>query len=1438
MGQKITMDMELRFIDNTSSGAKSASKAIDQIEKEAKEAGQELDNLAKKKAKPSVDSDTSKVDKKLSRIDATLKKLGFRKTKTTIDADDKATSKITNALNKLGRFAGRKFKAFLELKDSDALRSLNKMSDGLRNLTRKAWSIAIKVPSTVFSGLNTLKNSLFNIRNLIAGIASAWAAIKLIKEPIDVADAYSSAKISFSTLLGESQGQQMMDNLDQFAKATPFTTTSVIDNARKMLAMGWDAENIIEDMETIGNAAAATGKRETGLESIVRALSQIKTKGRLSTEELNQLAEAGIAAKAMLAEGLGYGTGDAGIAAMTEDLEEGLIASDVALEALLAGMQKYDGMMDSMANETVDGLISQLGDAFNINVVRRWGQGLQDGARRGLGTVLDLLDDAEGAMEKFGDTVYEAGAELSNWAADKLENAVQRISEITGSFEFQDASLGEKFKMLWKGLITDPLREWWEGGGRDKTVETAGEIGEWMGKTITSGLLAIFGVTDILDESNFPVDEEGNKIGMSVAQSFVDGFKANFDGSAITDAIVDAIGDVWGALPGWAKFLLGAYGVGKAAGGLANFAGGVASFAGGVKSIIGSSGTIGAGNTVVGASGLLGLVGKTGIYGVGGTGILGGLSKLGYGASAKTAALLGSTKGGAALLGVTGGTAALAGAGTLAAGASVIKGGYDLYKGYTTDDEIEAKASKASGWTTLGGVGAGAAIGSMILPGVGTLIGAGIGGIAGWLGGNAWADNIRASDDAINDVSAAVAELENEEEKLAAKNKLVWQNMQDHFGDIKLSMTEIKRLADQIVWGKDLESYEKFVSATKQAEASLQSLNSAGQQTDRWMWKAGLGVTFNDDEIESITASFDEYINSAKAYVENKHYEFSAAVSLLVDVESESGKSIMESGNAFYAKYKEDLDAAGQELGDLLTQSVADGFINAEEQAAITAAQQKMASITQKIADAETSAELQLIDLKFGDGKLDVDSFDNFMAQIQTTLDERMTANDEAFKVAVSALQLQLQEGAIDQTEYDKQLQALVDGYTAKVESVKADILDVELNIIGDAYEKELEKYGGDAATILRQGLEKSLAEGVDPINWTTEQARQFLGIDNLSESSAGAIAQMLGGVADQLQLVEVDGKLLVDMGIETEGVEPETVEEKFESKIPDALDEEITLNLTAFAQYGNNVEVLAEEFGIEDSYAAQILWRLSGAKGIENKLEILCTEFGIDLTRAETVLWTLSGEKQIPKPFSLTALDFGIQNTYRAYPTINVTPQIGTVSPIRLPTSTLYTQEFRGGIVGGSSSLEAFATGGIADGNDGGMVRGGAKLIQVAEEGSPEMIIPLSSQRRRRGLDLWEKAGQLMGVPGFARGGRTDGGADEGIRFLGAGSGSASGGQTVHVEVGGVKVELHVNADGSTNVVEAIKAQLGEITDAVVGAIADELGAMFENTPVRGGVA
>lgn len=716
MANKVTIDVEARFIDNVTDEAKAAAKSFEKIEKAAEEAQKDVKNLGKTK----VDVNTSSATKKLDTMEKKLNKIGKSKTEAKLSVLDKATATIDKVTAKAKAFAGKTFSGIVKVRDSNVLSTLNKVSNGLKGLTGKAWNIAVKIKDTFTAPLRTLKNMLFNVKTLIAGIASAWAAVQFIKNPIDVADAYSSAKISFSTLLGESQGQQMMDELDLFAKRTPFNTTNVIANANKMLAMGWDAENIVRDMEIIGNAAAATGKMDTGLESIVRALSQIKTKGRLSTEELNQLAEAGIAAKAMLAEQLGYGTGDAGIAAMTKDLEDGAIASNVALEALLAGMRKYDGMMDSMANETVEGLISQIGDAFSINIVRKWGQGLQDGARRGLGTVVSLLDEAEAAMANLGDMLYELGKTASNWVADKLEDTIEKITQITGTDEFKNASLGGKVSMLWNGVVVDPLQEWWNNGGEQKTAETAGKIGATMGSMLTKGLLALFGATDVLN------NDIGTEAGGNIAGSFLQGFLDNFDGSAITEAFVDAIGNVWGALPAWAKALIGVYGAGKVAGGIAQAAGGITKAIGG--NVMNEAGDI------IGATGIRGLIGSTGNAMFSGTGLLGGLAKAGYaltGGPASAGAYFGAGMGGTAAAGL--GAAGIAGG--VAGGVGILSGLWDIVKGFTSSGK-KSKDSFFQGGTKLGLVGAGAGIGSIFGP-AGTLIGAGIGGLASMIGGDA-----------------------------------------------------------------------------------------------------------------------------------------------------------------------------------------------------------------------------------------------------------------------------------------------------------------------------------------------------------------------------------------------------------------------------------------------------------------------------------------------------------------------------------------------------------------------------------------------------------------------------------------------------------------------------------------------------------------------------
>lgn len=1276
MAERVTIEVEARFVDNLSGVAKQASTEVKDLGDSAEKAEKQVDDLGKKKAKPTVDADDS----------------GFVK-------------KLLNAERKIKMLVGKPVIATLKVMDK-GVDVINKVENGLKKVAGKTWSAAVRIKDYATAPLRKVKDMLFSIKSLVLAITAGLAAKKLVMDPVSLADSYSSAKIGFSTLLGDSQGQAMMDDLDAFAKATPFKTSEVIANTQNMIAMGWEAKDIIKDMETIGDAAAATGKGDEGLNRIILALSQIKSKGKLSTEELNQLAEAGISAKRYLAEGLGYGSGDSGIAALSKDLEQGKIGSERAIQAIMAGMKEYKGMMDKTANETAKGLWGQIEDTFEINIFRRWGQGLQDGAKRGLGTVVGLLDKADTSLSKFGNTVYDIGEAFSSWAADKLENTIKRIGNTTDSFEFQNTDLGGKLKLLWKSAVADPFAEWWSDG---ESVQKATELGESFAKSLTQGILTVLGITDIFADVG---DDSGSK-GYNVAQGFARGFVDGFDVSAITGKIVEAIGNVWGALPFWAKVLVGGHVAGKVMGGISNFAKGTASF-------IGKTGVRGAGNVITGASGLLGTMSSTGYA------LLGGASS----ATPAIAALAGGA-------GIAGG---------VVGGIAVGKGVYDLYgsyKAYKAGNTTEAEAKRASGGDALLGVMAGAGLGTMFGGPLGALIGAGVGGAAGILIGAARAKSIRKE--------AAEAKYETEEmqkvmadtnataeEMAQTMDKAVWDNLKDHFGDIELSMSEIKRIAEQITMGDAAAGMDQFKTATQQAEASLSSLQNASETVNHWMWKAGLGVKFSEDEQESIKKAFDDYISSAKSYVENKHYEFTAAVRLLVDVESEAGKDVLRSGDSYYSQIQEKLNDLGAELDGKVKIALQDGIITLDEEKEVTNLQNQIAEITNRLANAEADAKLETIKIKFGgEGNITLESFQNLQSQLQTTLEEQISNYDTALTASITSLNLQLDDGAISKDEYDAQLQALMDGYEAKVDGMKVKATNLQLDILGSSYQDIL---GEDSLSDLQHALQDAIDTGIDPIQWSDEKVAHLLGVDQLGAETAETLRRALQAVLD--------------------------------AGVPDRVEKTISLDITGAPKIEKKVDISAYDFGIPDSIS----------KIVKIKLDrVVTTSGGLQTGRTPSSSQIMGGKA-------------------------------------------------RGGIIGGPA--EGFAMGGRpADG----MLKGSTRFIRVNEE-APEMIIPLSSQRRERALKLWTKTGKLLDVPGFARGGST-GNRDEGIRFQQFGGDTPErGGQSVQVDVGGVNVTIQVDANASGSVLEAIQAQAGEIAEAVAGVMVDAMTAQFENTPLRGG--
>ena len=1399
MANHVVIDVEARFVDNVTDESAAASKSVEGIGKAAEQAQKKINKLSKTKAQIEFDANNTKLVQKIRKWEAKAQKLGKQKTMVVLDAMDKATVKINKIIGTAKNFAGKTWSAFLKVKDSQATAALGNVLGMGKQLAGKTWTTLVKIKDMATTPLRKIKESLFSIKSLAATIATGFAVKQGILDPIALADAYSGTKIGFSTLLGAERGQQMMNDMDEFAKKTPFKTSGVIDNAQKMMAYGWDAERILTDMETIGNAAAATGKMDEGLSSIVYALSEIRSKGKLSTQELNQLASAGIKAKAYLAEGLGYGTDDKGLQKLAEDLEDGAIGANQAIELILEGMKEFDGMMDSMANETVEGLKSQIADAFEINIARKWGQGLQDGAKRGLGYVVNLLDSAEDSLSAFGDTMYDVGKTLSNWAADKLQTAVKTIQDITGSTEFQEAGLWDKVKMLWSGVVANPLSEWWDNTvipWWDTTAlpwlsDKAAKAGEMMGKGLTNGLLALFGMTDEAIE----VAETG----ASFAGSFVRGFVDGFDGSAIADAFLNALNQAWKALPWWGKLLVGGYGASKV-GGILN--GGMQLF-GNLSTIMGSTG-----NAIVGGSGLLGTA-----------------ANMGY-----------SVTGGAAASALGGGAAALVGGGLTAGVITAGSGAYDLYKGFKEDDSAKKKSGAWKIGGAAGGAAAGAAIGS-IIPGLGTAVGAGVGALVG--SGIGWWQSHKVKKAAQE--NAAALEEQAQAEALAAieakrlNEELVQKDLAGRFGDITLSATDVKAAVDSMFGDKLIQRANAASDAIAQMEESYSAFLTTDSKLkkDLWMTTIRKDAKLAESEIESLKSSSKSFTDSAKTYLTDAQYASSESITALID-NSDKAEKVLKASTDYYDKQGDLLTKKTKELNSEMTKALSDGVISIDEKKSLDKIRSQISNIVAQIKKGEYTAEVNILKAKYSSPDISHESFQDMMSQAETSANQMADSFWQEFG-----------QGSKGLKEGSDEWNTLLEGTLKNLGETWLVPADLGMDKIQSKWKDELGILGNDFSKILK---ENTIPEIISASEGVSDTARGS--ITKMLETMSPTTEQIQNVVDRYKELGLEPPKALTEYLNSVEFYEalakgPEEIQKYFSNIDIDptfriANPEISNINeLDAIFKVEANVEAewhydkFDKEWISPDGKYSFKTQALVDAGWTYNSFEkTWISPDGKYTFKTDAYVNTNYTTDKFNSQMIAPASNYSFSTTANVKVKYKISGGVTPAGNIKMDYYSKQAQLFnqaRGGIID-PSGLRGFAAGG--------MVRGGGQIVRVAEEGTPEMIIPLGSQRRERALKLWAKAGQMMDVPGFARGGMTNS-RDEGIRFRRyEDEGGSGGSQSVMVDVGGVQVQIQVDATNNANIVDAIKAQAGEIAETVAGVLADAFTGQFENTPTKGGAA
>lgn len=1205
-------------------------------------------------------------------------------------------------------------------------------------------------------------------------------------------------------------------------------------------------------------------------------------------------------------------TATAGMTAEQKSNLANTIAGTQAQKGLLAILNAsesdYNKLADAINN--ADGAAAKMSDTMmdNLQGSITLLQSAVDGVKISFGerlspyvrSLADWLTDQMPAVESGLD-------EMMDWVDTKVDRAKRKLDELTSTDEWQNADFLGKVKLSWDAFIAEPFKEWWDTKGKEKFAEFAGDIGKGIGSGIKIGVMTMLGI-DISETF-----DEGTSIGASFAKGFSEGFDFDAVSAKLMDGLGNLVSNAAKLLPGGKSAdlssIFSAVMLSKIASPFISLGKGAISLGKAGKTVLGSgTGEMGLGATMLGSSAMgTGLLGKSAMLAINlGAGNLAGGASLGAGALSA--------------LGLG------AGAGAVAGGATLISAGIDTYKAIKSDDKDEKAAYGGSAAWKAGGVAAGAAAGAAlgsVIPGLGTavgaLIGAGVGGIAGWVKGNKvkeeYQENIeemqkeaekaqkifQATGLSIEDVkfqNEALQDAMNDSEVSAEQFAQMFQEecenvAKNAFGKVKLSLQEVKEIASDITFGDMADSLNNFTTATNDTQQALSNLQSSVATLKKENWKVSLGMKLDELQKDDYKTAIENFISDSQSYIDNNHYEATVALKLLTGTDADTSGL-----DSYYGSLKSQLEDLGSQLNGKVDIAMEDSVITLDEAAEIQNLQDQISAITGKISQARTDAEFDTLKIKYSGAELDMDSFNALQEELQAEVTSASDQYEQALTLTLTNLKLQLADGAITQDEYDAAVKEATDGYYAQIGDINARVSSFNLETIAEAWDSSLQGYMPEIEGTTKEKLETALNNALlahpDVKTWTAADVASWMGLDKLNLDTAvqtdiatqilqtalavpeGTKEKIMQDFKDSVPTAEeikeaIDWDSMTNQDWqdlmesitgptegESIGLTSDALKQKMSDYYADCFEQVKTSysealhnalensnseeTLSSFMQeYMQNqmqdfdFSTVMENYGpISNEYFAtlQSEWQTAG------------TNLGTSLNTGASTSLT-GGSAQLRTSLQ-TSLNTATASPFNISPTVNVTPNYNLLTLPQIPTTT------------------------PAKHAAGGRVGGGPQLSWLAEEGWDEFVIPTNPSRRTRALELYEQAGEALGVSKHAEGGHIEGSNlsdmvsdhnlfTEATRNASYGYNETTEGNyednsaetyapvssevpTSTPQTGPISVNVAVSPNfqieakegqSEEDIVAVIRRHLGEIADELGGNIADKLGEVFANMPV-----
>ena len=230
---------------------------------------------------------------------------------------------------------------------------------------------AVNRAGTVFgrigADLDAIKTKTEHLRSGMQAVGTAGTIAFgglafLTKGIIQAGAGFEQTQIAFETMLGSAeQARKTLADLSKFAAATPFELPQLEEAAKRLLAYGTTAEDLLPTLKMLGDISAGVGMDK--LPQLTLAFGQVRAATKLTGAELRQFSEAGVPLLGALATQLGRT--EAEIIEMVSAGEVGFAEVRNALAALTGEGGKFFNLMAQQSG-SLGGLWSTLRDELSL----------------------------------------------------------------------------------------------------------------------------------------------------------------------------------------------------------------------------------------------------------------------------------------------------------------------------------------------------------------------------------------------------------------------------------------------------------------------------------------------------------------------------------------------------------------------------------------------------------------------------------------------------------------------------------------------------------------------------------------------------------------------------------------------------------------------------------------------------------------------------------------------------------------------------------------------------------------------------------------------------------------------------------------------------------------------------------------------------------------